>query len=121
MTCSPKKLIKNTSLTPEEVAQLGILWEQTSPGVFQLRGPDIRQRIKNVIANSRQHAESHIEEKPATDVFDCTAAAKAFLHRLQVIECFLAAAERNGTSESYYLTRPSITVCCWQSTIINLR
>ena len=103
MTCSPKKLIKNTSLTPEEVAQLGIFWEQISPGVFQLRGPDIRQRIKNVIARLRQHAESHIEEKPSTDgTFDCTAAAKAFLHRLQVIECFLAAAERNGASGDLY-------------------
>jgi hypothetical protein len=102
-SCSPKGLIQNKSVTPQEMAQLGIRWEQISAGVFQLRGPDIRQRIKNVIAHLRQRAESHIEEKPATDgTFDCTAAAKAFLYRLQVIECFLAAAERNGASGDLY-------------------
>src|SRR6516165_358062 len=102
MTHSPKELIKNnTSLTPEEVAQLGIRWEQISADVFQIRGPDIGQRIENVIAHLRQRAELYIEEKPATDgTFDCTAAAKAFLYRLQVIECLLAAAERNGAERN---------------------
>src|SRR6516225_7926949 len=100
MTHSPKELIKNnTSLTPEEVAQLGIRWEQISADVFQIRGPDIGQRIENVIAHLRQRAELYIEEKPATDgTFNCTAAAKAFLYKLQVIECLLAGAERNGAS-----------------------
>ena len=102
MTHSPKELIKNnTSLTPEEVAQLGIRWEQISADVFQIRGPDIGQRIENVIAHLRQRAELYIEEKPATDgTFDCTAAAKAFLYKLQVIECLLAAAERNGAERN---------------------
>src|SRR5262249_23305591 len=46
-------------------------------------------------------AELYIEEKPATDgTFDCTAAAKAFLYKLQVIECLLAAAERNGAGRN---------------------
>jgi len=102
MTHSPKELIKNnTSLTPEEVAQLGIRWEQISADVFQIRGPDIGQRIENVIAHLRQRAELYIEEKPATDgTFDCTAAAKAFLYKLQVIECLLAAVERNGAERN---------------------
>jgi len=102
MTGSPKELIKNnTSLTPEEVAQLGIRWEQIGADVFQIRGPDIGQRIENVIAHLRQRAELYIEEKPATDgTFDCTAAAKAFLYKLQVIECLLAAAERNGAERN---------------------
>src|SRR6516162_8556860 len=102
MTHSPKELIKNnTSLTPEEVAQLGIRWAQLRADVFQIRGPDIGQRIENVIAHLRQRAELYIEEKPATDgTFDCTAAAKAFLYKLQVIECLLAAAERNGAERN---------------------
>ena len=86
MQRSPKGLIVNRSATPEEVAELGILWEQASPGVFQLRGPDIGQRIKNVIANLRQHAESHIEEKPATDK---QANAIPNLRRHAVMECVL--------------------------------
>jgi len=103
MARSPKGLIENRSVTPEEMAQLGIRWEQIGAGVFQLRGPDIRQRIKNLITRLRQRAESYIEANPATDgTLDRTAAAKAVLYRLRVIECFLAAAERNGASADLY-------------------
>jgi hypothetical protein len=103
MARSPKGLIENKLATPEEMAQLGIRWEQISAGVFQLRGPDIRQRIKNLITHLRQRAESYIEANPATDgTLDRTAAAKAVLYRLRVIECFLAAAECNGASEDLY-------------------
>src|SRR5262245_38271054 len=94
MTCSPKGLIR--SATPEEMAQGGIRWEQISAGVFQLRGPDIRQRIKNLITHLRQFAE-WLEANPRT-----AAAAAALLYRLRVIECFLAAAERNGASGDLY-------------------
>jgi hypothetical protein len=90
MARSPKGLIENRSVTPEEMAQLGIRWEQIGAGVFQLRGPDIRQRIKNLITRLRQRAESYIEANPATDgTLDRTAAAKAVLYSL-------AAAERNA-------------------------
>jgi hypothetical protein len=102
MTCRPKGLIANTPLTPEEMAQQGIRWEQIGVG-FQLRGPDVRQKIKNLIADLRRHAELHIEAKPATDgTLDRTAAAKAAIYRLRVIECFLAAAERNGKRGDLY-------------------
>jgi hypothetical protein len=102
MTCSPKGLIANTPLTPEELAQQGIRWEQIDAG-FQLRGPDVRQKIKNLIANLRRRVESYIEANPATDgTLDRTSAAKAAIHRSRVVECFLAAAERNGASGDLY-------------------
>src|SRR5215813_9521111 len=103
MSCSPKELIQNTSLTPEEMAQVGIRSEHIGGDVFQLRGLDVRQKIKNVIAFWRRIAEAHIEDSPATDgTLDRTAAAKAILYRLGAIECFLAAAERNGASGDLY-------------------
>jgi hypothetical protein len=92
---SPKGLIQNRSATPEEMAELGICWEQIDAGVFQLRGPDIpdiRHKIKNLIAFWREFAESLIEANPAIDgTLDRTAAAKALLAKLQVIEHSLAA------------------------------
>src|SRR5215471_3352166 len=98
MPCSPKGLIANTPLSSEETPQQGIRWEQIGAG-FQLTGPDVRQKIKNLIAELRRRAESYIEANPATDgTLDRTAAAKAAIYRLRVIECFLAAAERNGAS-----------------------
>jgi len=104
MSCSPKELIQNTSLTPEEMAQVGIRSEHIGGDVFQLRGLDVRQKIKNVIAFWRRIAEAHIEDSPATDgTLDRTAAAKAILYRLGAIECFLAAAERDGASGDLYL------------------
>src|SRR5262245_28905584 len=81
MSCSPKELIQNTSLTPEEMAQVGIRSEHIGGDVFQLRGLDVRQKIKNVIAFWRRIAEAHIEDSPATDgTLDRTAAAKAILY-----------------------------------------
>lgn len=103
MTRSPKGLITNRPATPEEMAQAGIRWEQIGAGVFQLRGPDISQSIKNLITHLRQFAESHNEANPATDgTLDRTAAAAALLYRLRVIECFLAASERNRASGDLY-------------------
>src|SRR5262249_10418034 len=104
MSCSPKNLIQNKSVTPEEMAQIGIRWEQIDADVFQLRGLDVRQKIKNVIAFWRRIAETHMEASPATDgTLDRTAAAKALLYRLRAIECFLAAAERDSASGDLYL------------------
>src|SRR5262249_23037674 len=93
-----KELIKNTSLTqeeiekltPEEIAQLGMSWEQIGSSVL-VRRTDVRQDIKNLIASWKQFAGSLIEEKPATDgTLDRTAAAKVVLKRLHNVENSLA-------------------------------
>src|SRR5260221_12933752 len=90
MPRSPKGLIENRSVTPEEMAQLG--------------SPDVRQEIKKWIAHWRQFARLHIEANPATDgTLDRTAAAAALLDRLRVFECSLAAAERNPESGDLYV------------------
>jgi hypothetical protein len=92
MARSPKGLIENRSVTPEEAEQLGTPW------------PDFRQAIKNLMGSWKQFAESHIEANPATDgTLDRTAAAVALLDKLQAIEHYLAAAERNGASGDLYL------------------
>jgi hypothetical protein len=79
MTRSPKGLIENRSVTPEEMAELGMLG-----------CPDVRQEIKKLFAYWRSVAESYIEANPAPDgTLDRTAAAKEVLHSL-------AAAERNA-------------------------
>jgi hypothetical protein len=83
MTRSPKGLIENRSVTPEEMAELGMRSEQ-------IGCPDVRQEIKKLFAYWRSVAESYIEANPATDgTLDRTAAAKAILYSL-------AAAERNA-------------------------
>ena len=83
MPRSPKGLIENRSVTPEEMPQLG--------------SPD------DLIAFWKWFAESHIEANPATDdTLDRTAAAVAVLDRLQVIEHSRAAAQRNPASGSLY-------------------
>ena len=83
MPRSPKGLIENRSVTPEEMAPLG--------------NPD------DLIAFWKSFAESHIEANPATDdTLDRTAAAVAVLDRLQVIEHSRAAAQRNPASGSLY-------------------
>jgi hypothetical protein len=98
MPRSPKGKIENRSVRRRKWR-----WEQ-APGGFQLRGPNVRQEIKGLIAFWRRFAELHIEAKPATDgTLDRTAAAKAVLKRLQVIERYLAAAERNSASGGLYL------------------
>jgi hypothetical protein len=77
MQRSPKGLIVNRSVTPDEMAQLDI-------------SPDVRQESKKLFAYFRSVAESYIETNPVTDgTLDCTAAAKAMLHSV-------AAAERNA-------------------------
>jgi len=110
MTCSPKGLIKNTSLTreeidkltPEEIAQLGMRWEQIGSAVL-LRRTDVRQEIKNSIAYWTKFAESRVEANPATDgTLDRTAAAKAVLATLQRFKHTLAAAERNAPSRDLF-------------------
>jgi hypothetical protein len=79
MTRSPKGLIENRSVTPEEMAELSMLG-----------CPDVRQENKKLFAYWRSVAESYIEANPATDgTLDRTAAAKAVLYSL-------AAAERNA-------------------------
>jgi hypothetical protein len=104
MARSPKGLIANTSVPPEEMAQLGMRLEQIGSGVFHFKGPDVRQQIKHLIAHWRQFAGSHIEANPATDgTLDRTAAAKAILAKLQVIECSLAGAERDAASGDLYV------------------
>ena len=83
MPRSPRGLIENKSVTPEEIAQLG--------------SPD------DLIAFWKWFAESHIEGNPATDdTLDLTAAAVAVLDRLEVIERSRAAAQRNPSSGSLY-------------------
>jgi hypothetical protein len=116
MTCSPKELIKNTSPTPEEIAQLmpeeeeelivsrsvtPEEMEQLGSGVFQSRGPD--EKMKTSIAFWRWFAGQHVEVKPATDgTLDRTAVAKAMLATLQRIEHTHAAAKRNAASGDLY-------------------
>jgi hypothetical protein len=116
MTRSPKGLIKNTSLIPEEIAQLmpdeeeeliasrsvtPEEMEQLDSGVFQLRGPD--EKIKNSIAFWKWFAGLHVEAKPATNgTLDRTAAAKGMLATLQRIEHTHAAAKRNAASGDLY-------------------
>lgn len=96
MPRSPKGLITNRSLTPEEMAQLG---EQT---------PNVFQEINEQLAFWRRFAKSYIEPNPATDgTLDRTAAAKALLNRLRVIECSLNAAERIAPSSGLYM----VAVC----------
>jgi hypothetical protein len=93
MTCSPKGLIGKRSVTPEEMAQLVMRWEQIGSG----RGPNGRHEIKNLIAFWRWFAKSLIEANPATDdTLDRTRAAKAVLAKLEVIEYSLAESERNA-------------------------
>jgi hypothetical protein len=110
MTCIPKGLIKNTSLTreeidkltPEEIAQLGTRWEQIGSAVL-LRRTDVRREIKNSIAGWTKFAESRVEANPATDgTLDRTAAAKAVLATLQRFKPTLAAAERNAPSRDLF-------------------
>jgi hypothetical protein len=92
MPRSPKGLIANRSVTPEEMAQLG---EQT---------PNVFQKIKEQLAFWRRFAEFHIEPNPATDgTIDRTAAAKALNAKLQAIEYSLDAAERNAASGNLYV------------------
>jgi hypothetical protein len=99
MPRSPKGKITNKSVRRSKWR-----WEQISPGGFQLRGPDVRHEIKGLIAFWRRFAGWHIEAKPATKgTLDRTAAAKAVLKRLQVIEGYLAAAERNSGSGGLYV------------------
>ena len=110
MTCSPKGLIKNTSLmreeidklTLEEIAQLGMRWEQIGSAIL-LNRTDVRQEIKNSIAHWTKFAESRVEANPATDgTLDRTAAAKAVLATLQRFKHTLAAAERNAPSRDLF-------------------
>jgi hypothetical protein len=83
MPRSPKGLIENRSVTPEEMAQLDC--------------PD------DWIAFWKRFAEFHIEANPATDdTLDRTAAAVAVLDRLQVIERSRAAAQRDPASGGLY-------------------
>jgi hypothetical protein len=83
MPRSPKGLIENRSVTPEEIAQPG--------------NPD------DWIAFWKWFAESHIEANPATDdTLDLTAAAVAVLDQLQVIERSRAAVQRNPASGGLY-------------------
>jgi len=56
-----------------------------------------------LIAHWRRFAGLHIEANPATDgTLDRTAAAAALLNELQVVEHYLAAAERNAASGDLY-------------------
>jgi hypothetical protein len=83
MPRSPKGLIENRSVTPEEIAQPG--------------NPD------DWIAFWKWFAESHIEANPATDdTLDRTAAAKALFDMARFIECSVAAAQRNPASGGLY-------------------
>ena len=112
MTCSLTGLIKNTSLTreeidkltPQEIAQLGTRGEQIGSAVL-LRCTDLRQEIKNSIAYWTKFAESRVEPNPATDgTLDRTAVAKAVLATLQRFNHTLAAAERSApSSDLFYL------------------
>src|SRR5262245_54781606 len=110
MTCSPKGLIKNTSLmrdeidkrTLEEIAQLAMRWDQIGSAISFNR-TDVRQEIKNSIAHWTKFAESRVEANPATDgTLDRTAAAKAVLATLQRFKHTLAAAERNAPSRDLF-------------------
>jgi hypothetical protein len=97
MARSPKGLIENRSATPKEAAQLGLRLKQISFRGFQLTGPDLCQKINELIGFWKEFGASHIETNPATDgTLDRTAAAKALLANLQIIEQCLAAAERNS-------------------------
>ena len=116
MTRSPKGLIKDTSLIPEEIAQImpdaeeelianrsvtPEEMEQLGSDVFQLRSPD--EKIKYLIAFWRRFAELHVEAKPATNgTLDRTAVAKGMLATLQRIEHTHAAAKRNAASGDLY-------------------
>src|SRR5258707_217338 len=83
MPRSPKGLIENRSVTPEEMAQLDC--------------PD------DWIAFWKRFAEFHIEANPATDdTLDRTAAAKALFDMARFIECSVAAAQRNPASGGLY-------------------
>jgi hypothetical protein len=83
MPRSPKGLISNTSVTPEEMAQLGC--------------------PEDLIAFWKRFAELHIEANPATDdTLDRTAAAKALFDNARFIECSVAAAQRNPESGRFY-------------------
>ena len=85
MRCSPKGLIANRSVTPEEMVATRHTLEQIG---FR---PDVRQEIKKLIAYWRSVAELYIEMEPATDgTLDRTAAAK------RSVMNSLAAAERNA-------------------------
>ena len=76
MPRSPKGLIANRSVAPEEMAQLGMHLEQI--GCL-----DVDLKIKNFLAYYRRFAGSHIEANPATNgTLDRTAAAKAILTKL---------------------------------------
>jgi hypothetical protein len=99
--CSPKGLIGKRSVTPEEMVQLGMRWEQIGFGVL---GADVRHEIKNLIAFWRRYAKSLIEANPATDdTLDRTHAAKTILAELKAIEYSLTEAERNPASGDHYL------------------
>ena len=79
------------------MAQLGIRLEQI--GCL-----DVDQKIKNSIAHWKWFAGSHIEANPAIDgTLDRTASAKAIIAKLQLIEYFLAEAERNAASGNLYV------------------
>jgi hypothetical protein len=97
MQRSPKGLIVNRSVTPDEMAQLGIRSEQ-------IGCPDVLQEIKKQIADWRRLVKSYTEPNPATDgTLDRRAAAKALDAKLQAIEYSLDAAERNAASGNHYL------------------
>jgi hypothetical protein len=89
-------------LTLEEIAQLGMRWEQIGSAIL-LNCTDVRQEIKNSIAHWTKFAESRVEANPATDgTLDRTAAAKAVLATLQRFKHTLAAAERNAPSRDLF-------------------
>ena len=70
----------------------------------QLGCTDVLAKIKNLIAHWKQFAGLHIEEKHATDrTLDRTAAAKVVFAELQLIEYFLALAERNAEKVNLYV------------------
>jgi hypothetical protein len=115
MPRSPKGLITNNSVTPEEMVQLGMRSEQ-------IGFPDVCQEIKNLITHWRRVAGLYREANPATDgTLDCTAAAAALLKVLKVIEHYLAAAERNAASGYLYLVYYALLLATYvhQFTIID--
>jgi hypothetical protein len=101
MACSPKKFIVNEPVPPEEAAQLGMCFQQIRSGLVQLRGPDVPQEIKTLIAFFGQVAASHIEANPATDgTLDTTAAAKAVRALAQAVKHYHA--QRNYDQVLYH-------------------